>query len=839
LILNVLLIFFYAGSAWADIDQATAQRILASDSAAYDKFGYSVSISGDTAVIGATGTNNTPGTTSKGAVYVFIRSGGTWVQSQKLTSPTDNNNSKFGWCVSLLGDVLVVGDPYDNAHDVISGAVFIFTRTGNSWSHNTTLYIPDGAQLDYFGKSVSISGSTIVVGARDTAYVYVYAGATWQQEQQLTSSDSVAGDAFGYSVVVSGDTVVIGAPYDDDGNYSTSGSVFVFTRSTGVWTEQVKLHASDHINNALFGWSLSLSYNTLVVGARTNNNRGAAYVFNGAGSSWSQEAKLTASDADTGDLFGESVSIYGDTVVVGAPKSGPYNNYYGAVYVYTRSDTTWTQQSKLSRTNTDDSYFGYSVSLSGDQVVVGSYNNFSGFGSAYMFGPSYSVGGTISGLEQGNSTVLQNNSGDNLTVSENGEFTFSTGLVDSSSYDVSVLSQPSGPNQECTVSSGSGTITGADITDVSISCVATYTYAVGGTVSGLAAGNSVILQNNGGDDLTVDGDGSFIFDTLLADGAGYNVTVLTDPTEPTQTCTVTNASGSSTGVDIDDVAVVCVTATHTVGGTVSGLATGNSVVLQNNGGDDLTVDANSSFTFDTAVDDGSTYSVTVLTQPDTPSQTCSVSSGSGTISGTDITNVTVSCIVNTYTVGGTATGLVAGNSVVLQNNAGDNLTVSANDGFVFASAMEDGSTYAVSVLTQPDTPGQTCSVSNGVGTIAGADVVDISVSCMTDTYVIGGTVTGLAADSSLVLQNNGGDDLTVDANSSFSFATAIDDGNVYAVTVLTQPAEPEQVCVVVDGTGTVSGDDVDDVNVICSKDGFPWTLFIPAMTGMKPQPQNM
>jgi hypothetical protein len=110
---------------------------------------------------------------------------------------------------------------------------------------------------------------------------------------------------------------------------------------------------------------------------------------------------------------------------------------------------------------------------------------------------------------------------------------------------------------------------------------------------------------------------------------------------------------------------------------------------------------------------------------------------------------------------------------------------------------------------------------------------------MTDTYVIGGTVTGLAADSSLVLQNNGGDDLTVDAISSFSFATAIDDGNVYAVTVLTQPAEPEQVCVVVDGTGTVSGDDVDDVNVICSKDGFPWTLFIPAMTGMKPQPQNM
>ena len=172
------------------------------------------------------------------------------------------------------------------------------------------------------------------------------------------------------------------------------------------------------------------------------------------------------------------------------------------------------------------------------------------------------------------------------------------------------------------------------------------------------------------------------------------------------------------------------TNTYTIGGTVSGLATDNEVVLQNNSGDNLTVNANGLFTFATALDDGSTYTVTVLTQPTNPGQTCNVTGGSGTVAGADVTDVSVICVTDTFSVGGNVEGL-AGSGLILQNNAGDDLAISADGSFTFATALDDGSTYAVTVLTQPTNPGQTCSVTGGSGTVAGADVTDVSVICVT------------------------------------------------------------------------------------------------------------
>ncbi len=170
------------------------------------------------------------------------------------------------------------------------------------------------------------------------------------------------------------------------------------------------------------------------------------------------------------------------------------------------------------------------------------------------------------------------------------------------------------------------------------------TYSVGGMVTGLEVGNSVTLQNNNGDDLTVNGDGSFTFVTELADGFNYNVTVSTQPTSPNQTCTVTNEMGTISSADVTDVTVTCVINTHTVGGTVTGLEAGNSVSLQNNSGDDLTINADGSFTFATALDDGSNYTVTVLTQPTQPDQVCSITNDTGMISGADVTDVAVDCV---------------------------------------------------------------------------------------------------------------------------------------------------------------------------------------------------
>ena len=176
--------------------------------------------------------------------------------------------------------------------------------------------------------------------------------------------------------------------------------------------------------------------------------------------------------------------------------------------------------------------------------------------------------------------------------------------------------------------------------------VATSYYTVGGTLSGLAAGNTVVLQNNGGDDLSLSANGSFTFGTALADGSSYSVTVLTQPTSPNQVCAVSNGSGTVSGANVTDVSVVCTTVGYHIGGTVSGLFNGYDLVLTNNGGDNLTIMDNGSFTFATPVPDGGSYSVAILTQPDHPKHHCTVANGSGTVSGADVTDVSVTCVVD-------------------------------------------------------------------------------------------------------------------------------------------------------------------------------------------------
>ena len=262
------------------------------------------------------------------------------------------------------------------------------------------------------------------------------------------------------------------------------------------------------------------------------------------------------------------------------------------------------------------------------------------------------------------------------------------------------------------------------------------TYTVGGTVNGLSG--TLVLENNGSDSLTLTADGTFTFPTTELTGASYSVTVQTQPT--TQTCTVSNGSGTISNSNITNVTVTCSTNTHTVGGTTSGLAGSESVVLQNNGGDNLTVNANGSFTFAASVAQGSTYNVTVLIQPST--QTCTVTNGSGTISTSDVTNVLVTCSTNAYTVGGTLSGLAGSHSVVLQDNGTDNLTLSSNGSFTFATSVAQGSPYNVTVLTQPTI--QTCTVTNGSGTMGGANVTNVSVSCVTNTTTLSTSVSSLA-----------------------------------------------------------------------------------------------
>ena len=432
-------------------------------------------------------------------------------------------------------------------------------------------------------------------------------------------------------------------------------------------------------------------------------------------------------------------------------------------------------------------------------------------------GTDYVIGGTISGLA-GASVVLQDNGGDNLTVTANGTFAFATPVETGGAYAVTVLTQPSMPTQTCTVSTGSGSVASANVTTVSVVCV-TNTYTVGGTVSGLT-GSGLVLQDNGGDSLMVTASGTFTFATSVASGGAYAATVMTNPAMPSQTCVVTNGAGTVTDANITTVTVTCTTNTYTVGGMVTGLAATDNLVLQDNAGDNLTVTASGAFTFATSVASGAPYAVTILSASGVTAQTCTVSGGSGTIGAGDVTSVAINCTTNKYTIGGTASGLV-GKGLVLQDNAGDNLSVTANGAFSFATPIASDATYAVTILTQPTTPSQTCVLASASGTVAAANVTTVTVTCTTNTYTVGGTLSGLAATESVVLQDNAANNLTVSANGAFTFTTPISSASPYAVTVLTNPASPSQNCVVTAGAGTVTNANITSVVVTCSTDTCP------------------
>ena len=338
---------------------------------------------------------------------------------------------------------------------------------------------------------------------------------------------------------------------------------------------------------------------------------------------------------------------------------------------------------------------------------------------------------------------------------------------------------------------------------------------IGGSVAGLA-GSGLVLQNNGGDNLAVSANGTFNFGTSVDTGSAYNITVLTQPANPSQGCAVANPAGTATA-NITSVSVTCSTGSFSVGGTVSGLA-GSGLVLRNNAGDDLAIASNGSFTFATELASGSGFDVAVATQPVRPTQTCTVADAAGTIGGADVRTVKVSCATNKYTIRGTVSGL-QGSGLVLQNNGGDDVGVQSDGGFAFAAQIPSGSGFDVTVKTQPATPAQACSVQNGAGTVADRDVDNIVITCALREFTIGGTISNLRG-SGMVLANNGGDRFTPTADGAFTFPTAVLTGTPYSISVPTPPTRPLQLCQVTNSTGVVADANVTNVAINCFTIGF-------------------
>ena len=384
----------------ADWTAAAQQaKLVASDAQTGDEFGYSVDISSDTLVVGAY-KEDTGGTTA-GAAYVFTRSGTSWSQQAKIQSSDVQADDQFGRSVAIDGDTMVAGAPNEDTGSSNAGAAYVFTRSGTTWSQQAKIQASDAQASDFFGYgAVAIDGDTLVVGAfgEDTGgsssgalYVFTRSGTSWSQQAKLVASDAQASDYLGrgFSIGISGDTVVAGA-YREDAGGTDAGAAYVFIRSGTSWSQQAKLVASDAAAGDNFGNGTAISGNTVVVGASLKDtagtDTGAVYVFTRSGTSWSQQAKLVAGNPSGLDEFGKSVDIDGDTVIIGATKEDTGIQDTGAAYIFTRSGTTWSEQ-KLLKGSDVPAYkrFGWAVAIDGSTAVGTTKLIDSNTGAAYTF----------------------------------------------------------------------------------------------------------------------------------------------------------------------------------------------------------------------------------------------------------------------------------------------------------------------------------------------------------------------------------------------------------------------------------------------------------------------
>ena len=371
------------------IDPSWAQqaKLTSSNNSGSDRFGERVAIDGDTAVVGAYFYDTSGGVNSpKGAAYVFTRSGSTWTQRAMIQSNDIAVGDYFGITVAISGNTIIVGAQYEDGSSSSAtnyGSVYVFTGSGSSWTQQAKLVDPNPSTNDWFGShSIAISGNTIVLGSilsddtatnSGTAHIYTRSGSTWTYKGQLESSDVAAYDRFGAGIAIDGDTVLIGA-YGEGGSGTSRGAVYVFTSNNNwsSWSQQAKLTASDAQDNDYFGYGLDLDGDTAVIGAfgedDTGSNSGSAYVFTRSGTTWSQQQKLTASDSAANFDIGLSVAIEGDKIALGSRGA---DSDTGAVYIFKLSGSTWTEEEKLvSDEGAQNDDFGERVSFSSNYLIA-------------------------------------------------------------------------------------------------------------------------------------------------------------------------------------------------------------------------------------------------------------------------------------------------------------------------------------------------------------------------------------------------------------------------------------------------------------------------------------
>lgn len=373
------------------------------DLIAGEQFGYTVAIDGDTAVVSAF-KHGTGSCTSNGSVYVYVRvTPGNWVEQQKLTASDGVCSDQFGYSVEIFGDIILVGAIWDDDNNAsASGSVYVYVRNGTTWSEQQKLTAGDPTAGTYFGSAIAFDGETALIGAENGTdgmsptfvgafYVFTRIGSVWTEQQKLTASNGDFDDRFGSAVALDGNTAIIGA-YNADRTLDRGGSAYVFARTAGIWSEQQELLASDRASGDFFGISVALSGDTAMVvspGANAGGAFGIVYHFSRVGSTWSETQKLTPNPSGRignangavgkTERNGPMIAFGADVLFVGGPTN---DTRMGSVYIFEPTGNgLWTHSQTLESSDrqTND-YFGGSLAVSENHLLVAGGNR-----AAYLF----------------------------------------------------------------------------------------------------------------------------------------------------------------------------------------------------------------------------------------------------------------------------------------------------------------------------------------------------------------------------------------------------------------------------------------------------------------------
>ena len=384
--------------------QSSADRVQLNTSAAVlqDNLGASVGISGDYALVGVPKDDNDHGV-DVGSLQVFLRTETGWVQHQKLTASDAASGDQFGTTLAMSGDYAIVGAPKKDGVGRNSGTAYIFRRQGTEWVEQAKLVASDEARSDYFGISVAIDGDTALVGAHrtnepladcGTVYVFDRSGESWSQTAKITAPDPDSFAYFGFSVGISGDTAIIGATRDDEEGID-AGAAYIFVRNEFGWTPQAKLFGNNTEADDNFGYAVDVDGDFAIVTSPKNRGGGSAYIYRREGIEWEQKRnrvriRMIPIDPDGATSFGVSVDIKGETAVIGATGANVGEEVVGAAYVFTQNEPPfWNQHTKLvAADRKGGDQLGFAVAIGENEVIAGAPRHNAGglsSGAAYIF----------------------------------------------------------------------------------------------------------------------------------------------------------------------------------------------------------------------------------------------------------------------------------------------------------------------------------------------------------------------------------------------------------------------------------------------------------------------